>query len=333
MAMNVHFFSTKSYDRIAFTAANVTSQFQFTFHEAPLQATTAVLAAGAEAVCAFVNDTIDAACILALKQAGVRIIALRCAGFNNVDLPAAQNAGLTVVRVPAYSPYAVAEHTLGLILCLNRSIHRAFNRVREGNFSLAGFTGFDLHGKTVGLVGTGRIGAVMADICLGLGCRVLANDPIPNAELQRKGVVYDTVGAVIAGAHILSLHCPLGPESRHMINSATLATMRPGAMLVNTSRGGLVDTKAVIEALKSDHLGGFAIDVYEEEAALFFEDHSQDIIADDIFMRLTTFPNVLITGHQAFLTHEALAAIATTTLANIASVVNGQPCANTVGLG
>lgn len=330
--MNIHFFSSKSYERSAFLDAN-TTQAQLTFHETHLDATTVVLASGADAVCVFVNDHIDQACVTALQQAGIRIIALRSAGFNNVDLHATHHAGIVVVRVPAYSPYAVAEHALGLILCLNRSIHRAFNRVREGNFSLAGLTGFDLHGKTVGLVGTGHIGAVMADICLGLGCRVIASDPVRNADLIHKGVVYSELSTVIAESHILSLHCPLSPTSRHLINADTIAAMRKGALLVNTSRGGLVDTKAVINALKTGHLGGLAIDVYEEEDVLFFEDRSNAIINDDTFMRLTTFPNVLITGHQAFLTHEALHAIATTTLANIACVLSGQQCPNAVSTG
>ena len=255
--------------------------------------------------------------LAALARQGTRLIALRCAGFNNVDLAAAREVGLTVVRVPTYSPHAVAEHTLGLVLALNRKIHRAYARVREGNFALDGLLGFDLYGQTVGVVGTGQIGAVVARIMGGFGCRILAHDPFPNPECVALGARYVALPELFADSDIITLHCPLTPQTRHLINAQALQQMKPGVMLINTSRGALIDTPSVTEALKSGKIGYLGLDVYEEEADLFFEDLSNIVLQDDIFARLLTFPNVIITGHQAFFTRNALERIAKTTLANI----------------
>jgi D-lactate dehydrogenase len=278
------------------------------------------------AVCAFVNDRLDRPCLATLAAGGVRHVAMRCAGFNNVDLAAARELGLAVTRVPAYSPYAVAEHTAALVLALNRRIHRAFNRVREQNFSLAGLVGFDLHGKTCGIVGTGKIGRVAAEIFRGFGMRVVAYDPMPQPEwaLQR-GVEYLSFDDVLAASDILSLHLPLTPETHHLIDATTVARLKPGAIIVNTSRGKLIDTTAVIDALKQGQLGGLAIDVYEEEEGLFFEDLSDTVLQDDEFSRLLVFPNVLITAHQAFLTREALGEIARVTVDNLVRGSRGEP--------
>ena len=259
-----------------------------------------------------------------LAKGGTRLIALRSAGYNHVDLPAAQRLGLDVVRVPAYSPHAVAEHAVALILALNRRLHRAYNRTRDGDFSLHGLTGFDLVGKTVGVVGTGQIGATFAKIMAGFGCQLLAYDPFPNPQVQDLGARYVSLPELLAEAQIISLHCPLTADSKHLINARSLAQMQTGAMLINTGRGGLVDTPALIEALKLGRLGYLGLDVYEEEAQLFFEDRSDLPLQDDVLARLLTFPNVIITAHQAFLTREALAAIAGTTLANIAAWADGR---------
>jgi D-lactate dehydrogenase len=272
----------------------------------------------------FVNDQVDATMLRDLTQQGTRLIALRCAGFNNVDLAAAHELGVTVVRVPAYSPHAVAEHTVGLILTLNRKIHRAYARVREGNFSLDGLLGFDLYHRTIGLVGTGRIGIIVAQIMRGFGCNILAYDLVPNPAVTELGGQYVTLADLYAQADIITLHAPLTPETYHMIDAAALDQMRPGVMLINTSRGALIDTRAVIQALKSGKIGYLGLDVYEEEAELFFEDLSNRMIQDDVFSRLLTFPNVILTGHQAFFTAEALQSIAETTLANITAFERGQ---------
>jgi D-lactate dehydrogenase len=285
---------------------------------------TSVLAANFPAVCVFVNDELDAQVLTTLATHGVRLIALRCAGFNNIDLAAAQQLRLKVMRVPAYSPYAVAEHTAGLILALNRKLHRAYNRVREGNFALDGLLGFDLHGQTIGLIGTGKIGQIVARIMAGFGCRLLAYDLFPSAECQALGVEYVPLAQLFRQADIISLHCPLTPENHHLINAATLSQMKPGVMLINTSRGALVDTQAVIEALKSGQVGYLGLDVYEEESDLFFEDLSSQVIQDDTFARLLTFPNVIITGHQAFFTRNALERIAEVTLTNISNFEQGM---------
>ncbi len=315
--MRVDVFSAKRYDQAFLGAAATDSGLDLRFHEARLGPMTARLAQGAAAVCAFVNDDLGPAVIHDLAAAGVRLIALRSAGFNHVDLQAARDAGLAVARVPAYSPHAVAEHTLALILTLNRNTHRAWSRVREGNFALDGLMGFDMHAKTAGIVGTGQIGTVLARILTGFGCTVLAHDPNPSAECEALGVRYVPMTELLAGSDIITLQCPLTPATHHLIDDAAIAQMRRGAMLVNTSRGAVVDTRAVIRGLKSGRIGALGLDVYEEEGDLFFEDLSQTHIPDDVFARLLTFPNVLITGHQGFFTREALQAIAETTIANI----------------
>lgn len=322
--MRVAVFSPKPYDRSFLHAANQAHGHDLVFLEPRLIQETAALAEGFPAVCIFVNDVANAEVLEALAKGGTRLIALRCAGFNNVDLAAAKRLGITVARVPAYSPYAVAEHTVGLMLTLNRKFHRAFNRVREGNFALDGLLGFDFHGRTVGVVGTGKIGAIVARIMQGFGCRVLAYDPYPNAEVTALGVPYVSLPELFAAADVVTLHCPLTPDTRHLIDAAALQQMQPGVMLINTSRGALVDTVAVLDALKAGQIGYLGLDVYEEEADLFFEDHSQALIQDDVFMRLLTFPNVVITGHQAFFTQEALQNIAETTLANVTAFATGE---------
>jgi len=321
--MNIAVFSTKSYDRRFFEAANEQHGHDLTFFEPRLTPDTATLAEGHDAVCAFVNDHLDSGVLQRLADAGVRLLALRSAGFNHVDLDAAERLGLTVARVPAYSPHAVAEHALALLLALNRQIYRAYNRVREGNFALDGLIGFDLHGKTVGVVGTGKIGATFAQIVHGLGCEVLALDPYPNPEL-RDVASYVPRDELLARSDVVSLHCPLTPETHHMIDDAALDRMREGVTLINTSRGQLIDTRAVIEALKRGRIGRLGLDVYEEEGDLFFEDLSNRVIRDDVFSRLLTFPNVLITGHQGFFTEEAMQNIAETTLANVRAFETGE---------
>lgn len=317
--MKVAVFSTKPYDRLFLEAKNSGFHHDLLFYEPRLTLATSVLANGAPAVCCFVNDQLDAAVLTALAQQGVRLIALRCAGFNHVDISAASELGLTVVRVPAYSPYAVAEHTVGLILALSRHLHRAYVRVRDGNFALDGLLGFDLHGQTVGIVGTGQIGAVVARILHGFGCHLLAYDPITNPACVDLGVNYIGLPELLAAADIVTLHCPLMPATHHLINAEQIARMKAGVMLINTSRGALLDTMAVTQALKAGQIGYLGLDVYEEEAELFFEDRSSAVIQDDVFARLLTFPNVLITSHQAFFTRNAMNAIAETTLANIAA--------------
>jgi D-lactate dehydrogenase len=328
--MNVAVFSTKPYDRRFLDAANERARHELTYFEPRLVPETTPLAVGFPAVCAFVNDRLDRPVLEALAAGGTRLIALRSAGFNNVSLDAAAELGMTVVRVPAYSPHAVAEHTVGLMLALNRKLPRAAFRVREGNFSLDGLLGFDIHGKTIGIVGTGKIGTVVARIMAGFGCRLLAHDPYPNDTCRDLGVAYVPLDTLLAEADIVTMHLPLTPDSHHMIDAAAIRRMKPGAMLINTSRGALLDTPAVIEGLKSGRIGSLGLDVYEEEADLFFEDLSNQVLQDDVFARLLTFPNVLITGHQAFFTAEALTAIAETTLANITAVERGERCANEV---
>lgn len=323
--MHVLFFSSKVYDSTFFNKANPQFGHKLSYLEVPLNKNTAVLAKGHEAVCIFVNDLADAEVLQELAQQGVQLIALRCAGFNNVDLEAAHQLGIKVVRVPAYSPYSVAEHTLALILTLNRKTHRAFNRVKEGNFALNGLMGFDLHGKTVGLIGLGKIGLATAHILKGFGCRVLGYDVVKSAEFDEIGIEFTDLDNLYAASDIISLHCPLTPQTRHLINRQTIAQMKQGVMLINTSRGALIDTRAVISALKSEHIKYLGIDVYEEEADLFFEDQSDRVIQDDVFMRLLSFNNVLITGHQAFFTSNALEEIAAVTLRNITDFEQGSP--------
>ncbi|MFM9266023.1 2-hydroxyacid dehydrogenase [Tychonema sp. BBK16] len=330
--MKVGVFSTKSYDRTFLEAANVDSQHDLVFFEPRLTLETSILATGLTAICAFVNDQLDAKVLSAIAQKGVRLIALRSAGFNHVDLAAARDLELTLVRVPAYSPYAVAEHAVAMILCLNRGIHRAYNRVREDNFSLEGLLGFDLHGRTIGIVGTGKIGALTAKIMHGFGCRLVGYDVSQNSDCQEMGMEYVSLPELFATSDIVSLHCPLMPETYHLINTEAINQMKVGVMLINTSRGQLIDTKAVTKGLKSGKIGYLGLDVYEQESDLFFEDLSNQVIQDDVFQRLLTFPNVLITGHQAFFTEDALRNIATTTIANITDFEQGKPCPNQVSL-
>jgi D-lactate dehydrogenase len=323
-------FSTRSYDRTSLTAANERVGHDLTFLEAHLNERTAALAEGYPAVCAFVNDVVDAATLRRLHDGGTRLVALRSAGFNNVDLEVAADLGITVVRVPAYSPYAVAEHTVALMLAVERRLHRAYNRVREGNFSLDGLLGFDLRNKRVGIIGTGRIGQIVARILRGFGCSLRAYDPHPSDEVRDYGVRYVDLDTMFAECDVITLHCPLTPATHHIIDADAIAKMRRGVMLVNTSRGALIDTRAVIAGLKDGTIGNLAIDVYEEEGDLFFEDLSDQVIHDDVFSRLLTFPNVFITAHQAFFTEEALRNIADTTLGNVTAFERGEPSGNEV---
>jgi D-lactate dehydrogenase len=323
--MRVAVFSAKPYDESSFNAANAAHGHQLVFLEPRLLPETVALAAGYPAVCAFVNDRLDAGVLASLAREGTRLVALRCAGFNNVDLAAAAVHGIAVVRVPAYSPEAVAEHSVALILALDRKLHRAYARVREGNFALEGLLGFNLAGRTAGIVGTGKIGAAVARILAGFGCRIVAFDPRPDERCLALGASYLPLDALLAQSDIVSLHCPLTPQTHHLIDGRALQLMKPGAMLINTGRGALIDTPAVIEALKSGRIGHLGLDVYEEEAALFFEDRSDRAIQDDVFARLLTFPNVLVTGHQGFFTREALQAIAETTLGSITEFEQGRP--------
>lgn len=318
--MIIAVFDTHRFDRAALEKENANLGHQLRFYEARLDQNTASLAAGCGAVCAFVNDALDRPTLEILQSAGVRLIALRCAGYNQVDLRAAQELGLTVARVPEYSPYAVAEHAVALLLALNRKIPRAYNRVRESNFSLEGLVGFDLHGKTVGIVGTGKIGAVFARIMAGFGCRLLAYDLFPRTDLP---VTYVDPAQLLAESDIISLHVPLLPATRHFLNRKTLVELKPGAFIINTSRGALIEAHALVDALKSGQVGGAALDVYEEETGIFFHDLSGSILQDDVLARLISLPNVLITSHQAFLTHEALANIARTTLSTACAFEQG----------
>ena len=328
--MKVAVFGTKPYDRRFLQAANKDNTHELVFYESRLNRETVSVASDFPAVCIFVNDQLDAPTIEELSRAGTQLIALRCAGFNNVDLSAAKNHGITVVRVPAYSPYSVAEHTVGLLLALNRKLHRAYARVREGNFALGGLLGFDLHGKTVGIVGTGKIGTIVAKLLHGFGCTLLARDIHPNPECEHIGVRYTSLAELFSASDIVTLHSPLTPETHHLIDEKALEQMKPGVMLINTSRGRLIDTKAVIRGLKSGKIGYLGLDVYEEEADLFFEDLSDKVIQDDVFARLLTFPNVVITAHQAFFTREALQNIADTTIANITEFEREGTCSNVV---
>lgn len=332
--MRVAIFGTKNYDRRFLADANADHSHDLVFLEPRLEESTAALAEGFPAVCVFVNDRLDAAILDRLAAGGTKLIALRCAGYNNVDLKAADALGLSVVRVPGYSPHAVAEFTIALLLALDRKVHRAWARVRENNFALDGLIGRTLHGRTVGVIGTGRIGALVArTLKLGFGCNVIASDVVEDRELKDIGVIYTTPMDLLAGAEIVSLHCPLTPETRHIIDGPAIERAREGVIIVNTSRGALVDTRALIAGLKSHKVGGVALDVYEQEADLFFEDLSNEIIEDDDFQRLLTFPNVLITGHQAFLTAEALTSIAQTTLSNISDFEAGRTLTNRVDMG
>lgn len=326
--MKIAFFSTKSYDREFFD--RYVSTHEIVYFEAPLNEQTVNLAAGCEGICAFVNDKLSTVVLAALKKLGVKLIALRCAGFNNVNLESAKANGITVVRVPAYSPYAVAEHALALILTLNRKTHKAYNRVREGNFSLDRLTGFDLHGKTVGVIGTGKIGEVFCGIMQGFGCKVLAFDLMANPALMAKGINYLPLIDLLKQSDIISLHCPLTEQTRYIINEHSISMMKEGVMLINTSRGALIDTSDAIDGLKAGKIGYLGLDVYEQEEKLFFNDLSENIIQDDIIMRLMSFPNVLVTAHQGFFTEEALSQIAQVTLTNIDAFVAGAMLENKV---
>ncbi|MES2430287.1 MAG: 2-hydroxyacid dehydrogenase [Bacteroidota bacterium] len=326
--MKIAFFSAKSYDKEFFNLFNTTQEI--IYFEAPLNEQTVNLSKGCNAVCVFVNDKLNKAVIDALKKEGVQLIALRCAGFNNVDLNAAKANGIVVARVPAYSPHAVAEHAAALILTLNRKTHKAYNRVREGNFSLDRLTGFDLFGKTIGVIGTGKIGTVFCQIMLGFGCKVLAFDLIANRQLEEKGVTYLPLLDILPQADIISLHCPLTEQTKHIINKQTIEMMKDGVMLINTSRGALIEAIDTIGALKTGKIGYLGLDVYEQEETLFFNDLSENVIQDDLIMRLLSFPNVLITSHQGFFTEEALTQIAQTTLNNINVFETKEPLTNTV---
>ncbi len=328
--MKVILFSAQPHDRRFFEHALKDFSHELVFHEVKLSTSTVQLAKGFDAVCVFVNDDLNAGVLKNLADFGVMTIALRCAGFNNVDLIAAESLSMKVVRVPAYSPYSVAEHTVGLILTLNRNIHRAYNRVRDGNFALGGLLGFDLHGRTVGVIGTGIIGQTFAQIMAGFGCRLLGHDISPNEACLELGMKYVGLPELYAECDILSLHCPLNPETHHMIDASSIAQMKRGVMIINTSRGAVIDTKAVIDGLKSGRIGHLGIDVYEEEADVFFQDLSDEVIRDDTLARLLTFPNVLVTGHQAFFTEEALTCIAETTLQNLSEIEQIGECKNEV---
>lgn len=328
--MKVAVYSTKSYDRKHLTLANQSFDFELEFFDFMLTEQTTKMAEGAEAVCIFVNDDASRPVLEKLAQLGVKTIALRCAGFNNVDLNAARELGLKVVRVPAYSPEAIAEHAVGLMLTLNRRIHKAYQRTRDANFSLEGLTGFNLFGKTAGVIGTGKIGLATIRILKGFGMEVLAYDPFKNPRAEALGAKYVELDELYAKSHIITLHCPATAENYHMLNEKTFNQMRDGVMIINTSRGGLIDSRAAIEALKRQKIGSLGMDVYENERDLFFEDKSNDVITDDVFRRLSSCHNVLFTGHQAFLTEEALNNISEVTLSNIQAVHNSGGCVNIV---
>ena len=326
--MRIAVFSAQPYDKTYLEQENQHLGHELVYFDLLLNVTTAEMCKQFDAVCVFVNDDLSAPVLQKLKDQGVRYIALRCAGFNNVDLLAAKALQLPVVRVPAYSPEAVAEHTIALILTLNRKTHRAFNRVRERNFALNGLLGFNLHGKTVGLVGTGQIGLATAKILKGFGCQLLAYDPYPNEEFLALDGRYVSLETLYQQSDIISLHCPLTDESHHLIDQHAIEAMKPGVMLINTSRGGLVDTPALITGLKNRKISALGLDVYEQESQLFFHDHSGEIIDDELFERLLTFPNVMITGHQGFFTEEALSQISSTTLNNLEQLAKGENCEN-----
>jgi len=328
--MKVIFFSSKQYDEEYFKRSNNNYNHELRFLESKLNIDTVNLINGESTICVFVNDILDHKVLLKLSNVGVKLIALRCAGYNNVDMDAAHKLDLTVVRVPAYSPYAVGEHTIGLMLSLNRKVHRAYQKVRDGNFSLDGLLGFDFHGRTMGIIGTGRIGTVVARITSAMGMKVVAHDPVRNPECENLGVNYVDMDYLLKHSDVISIHCPLTAKTKHIINESALGKMKPGVMLINTSRGATLDTCAVIEGLKTKKIGYLGLDVYEQESKLFFEDLSCEIIQDDIFQRLLTFPNVLITAHQGFFTTDALKNIADTTLESITQFKKGAALENQV---
>jgi D-lactate dehydrogenase len=332
--VRIAFFSAKAYDRQSFERVNAAHGHELTFLEERLEAATVGLARGFPVACVFVNDTIDAAVLDALAAGGTRLVALRCTGFNNVDLAAAARLGVAVARVTEYSPFSVAEFAVGLMLALNRRLHRAYTRTRDHNFSLDGLMGFDLHGRTVGVIGTGKIGRIVARITGGgFGCRVVAHDPSPDPGLAAAGVTYLDPQALAAEADILTLHCPLTPATRHIVSARSIAAAKPGLLLVNTGRGGLVDTAALIDGLVAGRIGGAALDVYEQEEGIFVEDHSDRILDDRLLPQLLGFPNVIVTSHQGFLTAEALADIAATTLGSVSDLAAGRPLAHALRAG
>ena len=330
--MKIAVFSSTPYDRQFLDAANAYEGHQLHYFEVPLGPATVALASGHDAVCIFVNDVANADVLAALQKVGPRLVALRCTGFNNVDLAAAAKLDIKVVRVVNYSPNSVAEHAVALLLAINRKTHRAYNRTRDSNFALDGLMGFDLCGKNCAVVGTGKIGRVFARIMLGFGCNVIGYDTHPSPEFEALGARYAEPGEIGANADIISLHCPLTPETHHIVNAQSLSRMKRGALLVNTSRGGLVDTEATIEALKTGQLGGLGLDVYEQEAGLFFRDLSSTIVTDDVLQRLIAFPNVIVTGHQAFFTREAITTICETTLRSVTEFANGAALSNEIKL-
>ena len=329
--MKIAFFNTKQYDQEYFDRANQNGAHQIRYFSSHLNLESTSLINDEKVVCAFINDNLNADVLHKLKHKGIELIALRSAGFNHVDMACAKKLSIPVVRVPAYSPYSVAEHAVGLLLCLNRGIHRAHNRIREGDFSLRNLMGFDLHGKTVGIIGTGKIGQSFCNIMLGFGCNVIAYDVVHNQQCVNSGVKYTTLDNLLSQADVISLHCPLTPETYHLLDQTALAKMRDGVTIINTSRGKLVDTKAIINALKNGKVGLLGLDVYEEEEALFFEDFSAKGIQDDMLARLTTFPNVIVTSHQGFFTQEAMLNIAQTTLSNISQFDQDGSVQNGVG--
>lgn len=328
--MKIAVFSTKTYDRDYLDKFNIEDKHKLTYFDVSLNSNTTNLTLGFDAVCVFVNDKVDKETIEKISKNGIKIIALRCAGFNNVAIRAAIEKNIKVVRVPAYSPNAVAEHAVALILTLNRKTHKAYNRIRESNFSLEKLIGFNLSGKTIGVIGTGRIGSVFCEIMLGFGCKVIAYDINESNNLKEKGIEYKPLDELLNSSDIISLHCPLTPDTQHLINSTSFSKMKNGVMLINTSRGAVIKTMDAIEALKSEKLAYLGIDVYEQEENLFFEDLSESIILDDMFLKLMSFPNVLITSHQGFFTREALEKIAVTTLNNISTFESGLPLDNEV---
>ncbi|KQN55739.1 2-hydroxyacid dehydrogenase [Erwinia sp. Leaf53] len=326
--MKLAVYSTKQYDRKYLEQVNAGYGFELEFFDFLLSERTAKNAAGCTAVCIFVNDDGSRKVLEELAALGVKFIALRCAGFNNVDLDAARELGLQVVRVPAYSPEAVAEHAVGLMMTLNRRIHRAYQRTRDANFSLDGLIGFNMHGRTAGVIGTGKIGIATLRILKGFGMRLLVSDPYPSPQALDLGAEYVDINTLLTESDVVSLHCPLTPENYHLLNAEAFARMKDGVMVINTSRGGLIDSQAAIDALKQGKIGALGMDVYENERDLFFEDKSNDVIQDDIFRRLSACHNVLFTGHQAFLTAEALTSISQTTLQNLSQLDQGETCAN-----
>lgn len=330
--MKTAVFSARRYDQTLLAVANTGKRHALRFLQDRLTLETVALAKGCDAVCVFVNDTLDATVLAALAVQGTKLVATRSTGFNHIDAVAADKLGIAVVRVADYSPYSVAEFAVGLLLAVNRKIARASTRTRDGNFELDGLMGFDLHGKTVGVVGTGKIGLIFAQIMRGFGCTLVGHDPYPAPAFEALGGRYLPIGELLACSDVVSLHCPLTEANRHIINVAALADMKRGCILVNTSRGGLVDTEAAVEALKTAQLGGLALDVYEQEASLFFQDLSSTIITDDVIQRLVSFPNVIVTGHQAFFTEEAIGQIMATTIESISAFEAGAPLSNRVPL-